>query len=324
MDRLVPILSIFIVLIAGCKNQDQEIKDCNNFQEELEIFLPEITAEFPRVRDMALSPDGMEMMITVESYRQNIAAIIIMNRRAGECWSNPQVAPFSGHYRDIEPHYSQDGQSLFFASNRPLEGDTAVIGDYNLFITEKKSSGWSTDARLLPAVINTENDEFYPSVSQSGNIYFTAQYDGGIGREDIYLCQWNGTTYEKPICLERINSPYYEFNAFVSPDEEYIIYTSYGRPDGMGGGDLYISFHQGNNTWTEGINMGETINSPFLDFCPFVDPKEGILYFTSDRTDIHDFYENRLDIESLKRDFNSPSKGVGRLYTIPFDPEDYR
>ena len=320
-DRRFSYMVLVVMFTLSCRQGT--VNDCVVSKEGIQLFLEDVTAAFPRVRDMAISPDGQEMMFSVESIRQNMAAIVILSKIDG-CWNDPQVAPFSGRNRDIEPHYSQDGETIYFASNRPVSGDTSLVGDYNLLSAKRGEKGWNKETTEVSGLINTSANEYFPSVSSSGNLYFTAAYDSCVGSEDIYVSKWNGSTYEAPICLAGINSTYYEFNAFVDPDEAYMIYTSYGRPNGFGGGDLYISFSLPGGGWTEGINLGAEINSPSLDFCPFVDAEEGILYFTSDRTDVKDYYQDPLDINRLKEEFNSPSKGVGRFYTATFNPEDFK
>jgi len=45
-----------------------------------------------------------------------------------------------------------------------------------------------------------------------------------------------------------INSEYTELDAFVAPDESYIVFTS-NRPGGLGTGDLYVS-RQKDGAWT--------------------------------------------------------------------------
>lgn len=76
-----------------------------------------------------------------------------------------------------------------------------------------------------------------------------------------------------------INTSFSEGDTFVSPDESYLIVTS-RRPGGFGEGDLYISFRDGDGGWSEPVNLGETINSVQLDFCPMVTPDGKYLFFS--------------------------------------------
>ena len=69
--------------------------------------------------------------------------------------------------------------------------------------------------------------------------------------------------------------------SLIAPDESYMVFISFERPDGYGGGDLYISFREDDSTWTEARNLGEAINSEGLDYCPSISPDGTIFFFTT-------------------------------------------
>ncbi|HEY1054385.1 MAG TPA: hypothetical protein VGE24_04595 [Emticicia sp.] len=116
-----------------------------------------------------------------------------------------------------------------------------------------------------------------------------------------------------------INSKTYEFNAFVSPDEDYIIFTSYGRKDDKGRGDLYMSIKDANGKWLPAQNLG-MLNSNRLDYCPYVSPDKKMLFFTSERINIPNAYPgNPAKIDDLYKAFTSPQNGTGDIYWVSFD-----
>lgn len=45
--------------------------------------------------------------------------------------------------------------------------------------------------------VNTDSDEFYPSIAKIGNLYFTAQYKDGVGRG--YFCRLEKWTIRKAL-----------------------------------------------------------------------------------------------------------------------------
>src|SRR5205085_478096 len=156
-----------------------------------------------------------------------VFSTILVRKKKGNNWSSPEVASFSGMFSDLEPAFNHDGSKLFFCSNRPTTGDQKK--DYDIWVMDKSGSGWSTPRNLGPA-INTSADEYYPSVGITGNLYFTAEYtDKAVGKEDIYVSKWVDGAYQASVALDTaVNSKVFEFNAFVSPDEKFIIFTSYG------------------------------------------------------------------------------------------------
>ncbi|MFM7853616.1 MAG: TolB family protein, partial [Flammeovirgaceae bacterium] len=199
-------------------------------------------------RDFALSPDGKEIFFTIASPRSDFQTIVSCKQsKVGE-WSKPEVVSFAGAFSDLEPAFSSDGKTLYFASNRPIEGDTPK--DFDIWRVTREGAGWSKPVNL-GAPINTSEDEFYPSITKSGNLYFTASYKGqGMGREDIYRAVWKENKFQTPQALDSaVNSKVDEFNAFVSPDEDYILFTCFGRRDDAGGGDLYMSVKDAAGKW---------------------------------------------------------------------------
>jgi len=152
-------------------------------------------------------------------------------------------------------------------------------------------------------------------------LFFTATRNNGIGREDIFISKFIDGKYESPTPLPKeINSAFFEFNAYVNPEENLLIFSSFGREDGLGGGDLYISRKDDQGNWTKSKNLGSRINSDKLDYCPFIDWRTRKFYFTSERNSIDD---KRLDkIGQLKQLANRPLNGFGNIYTIGFDTLD--
>jgi hypothetical protein len=171
--------------------------------------------------------------------------------------------------------------------------------------------------------VNTSADEFYPSITRSGNLYFTATYKNGPGREDIYVAKRNATGFETPVALDTmVNSTFYEFNAFVDPDEQFILFTSYGRKDDSGGGDLYLSCKDASGKWTMAVNV-KRINSPQLDYCPYVTPDGKSLIFTSERHSLpRTFIPARATYKSVGELNKATLNATGNLYWVAFAIDD--
>lgn len=265
-------------------------------------------------RDLAISPQGDLRLYTLTTFRSVFSAIVLQSRTLNT-WSEPEIAPFSGQHRDLEPFFSPDGEYLYFASTRPLElGGEA--GPVNMWRVKRRADGWAEPEALGP-VVNREKDDFYPSVAANGNLYFTAAYEDAIGREDIYVARYSRNAYLEPEPLDsNINSVGFEFNAFIDPQERYLLFTAYGREDDMGRGDLYISFASEDGAWTPAQNLGPKVNSAFLDYCPFVSPDESILYFTSERHLLASNYPQRLDLAAMRNLITQPQNGSANIYWL--------
>lgn len=178
--------------------------------------------------------------------------------------------------------------------------------------------GWSKPIHTAD-MINTSKDEFFPSIVNDGSIYFTSSYDYGKGREDIYYAKWKNGKYLKPVSLDSaINSKAFEFNAFVDPSEKFILFSSFGRQDGLGRGDLYISKKVKNGNWQQAVNLGNSINSTALDYCPFVSNDGRVFYFTSNKSDIVGL-SKPVEYTALKSVLNGVFNGYDNIYYIDFE-----
>ena len=267
-------------------------------------------------RDMAISPDGSEMFYTVYLQSSSFHTMIYRKRDKSGNWSFPKVASFSGKYSDMEPAFSADGLKLFFSSNRPHSSSKS---NFDIWYVEKKNGEWG-NSQNVGAPVNTAEDEYFPSVAANGNLYFTAAYKRGLGKEDIYIAQQYNGEYLEPHPLDSaVNSPLYEFNAFVTPDEKYILFTSYGRKDDKGRGDLYMCSKDEKGNWLPARNLS-LINSERLDYSPFISFDRKTLFFTSERHSIPESFPAKpVTYDQLKKLFQQIQNGTGNIYMVSWD-----
>lgn len=274
-------------------------------------FLEHIVSQFPNVRDIAITEN--EAVFSAQSVMGDISSLVYIRKLDGY-WSKPEVAIFSGQFFDIEPFFSEDGLTLYFVSNRPLESTSTEVKDFDIWYVARTSldGEWSTP-KNIGAPINTKMDEFYPVITKSKNLYFTLDNPNLNQKDDIYVSKFMNGMYLEPERLDdSINSNGYEFNAYVSPDESFMIYTCYDRADGNGSGDFYISYRS-DKGWTQAKNMGADINSDKMDYCPFVNINMNTLYFTSKRL-ITPNLKSSVNLDGLKTLFNAYENGSSRLY----------
>ena len=97
----------------------------------------------------------------------------------------------------------------------------------------------------------------------------------------IYRAIQNSNGYEIPELLPKeINSKFFDWTPYISPDETYLIFSS-NRPSSRDNyGDLYISFKDNDNNWSEPINMGNKINTNKQERFPKISENGQILFFT--------------------------------------------
>lgn len=278
-------------------------------------FQPELFSQFPNVRDITMSADGAEMYFSAQSLLGETSTIIQVRKENGK-WGEPTIASFSGKWKDLEPFLAPDGLRLYFVSERPLEAESAQAKDYDIWYAERKSKSaeWGTP-KNIGSPINTEKNEFYPAITASGNLYFCTDGPESKGKDDLFVSEFKDGTYTKPVSLSTaVNSEGYEFNAYISPDESIMLYSCYARKDGFGSSDLYISKRNADGTWSDAKNLGEEINCNQRDFCPHYDAANGLLYFTSRRTNVRTDKHEFKSVEELKSELNQTVNGMSRIY----------
>lgn len=280
------------------------------FSQEVELVNDALNA-FQNVRDFCISAENKEAYFTIQSPNQEISQIVCVKNGN---WQKPELVSFCDEYSYLEPFLSHDGKKLYFASNRPKNDSIKTKNDYDIWFVERDNpkNKWSEPINLGKNV-NSENDEFYPTLTANNNLYFTMDSKSGLGKDDIYYCVFNGKEYSKPVILNsNINSEGYEFNAFISTDETFLIYTKYNAKDGLGSGDLYLSKKDDKGEWMVGENMGNIINTKYMEYCPFYDDKTQTLYFTSRRSSLNPKKFKNLD--DFQKYISEGENGLSRIY----------
>lgn len=240
-----------------------------------EVFAPGIVSTSLDELNSVFSPDGLEFYFCVRN--MGASSLFVMKCAKG-VWSRPEPLPFAGPYNDIDVSLSPDGRQLFFCSNRPVPGQAGPKEDYDIWMCKRQGETWGSPVHL-GAAVNSARDDFFPVATKSKSLYFNSQR-AGPGTNDIYICRWVDGTYAPAEKLgPEINTAAREFDAFVAPDESFIIFSS-ERPEDDRFGDLYISFKTPGGAWAPAKNMGKGINSLGPEFGTSLSPDGKYLFFT--------------------------------------------
>lgn len=274
--------------------------------------------QFYNVRDFCISNNGNEAYFTIQSPSGEISQIATL-KKEGNKWLEPELLPFCDEFMYLEPFLTPDQNRLFFVSDRPLDGAFKQKKDFDIWYVDRdtKNNGWS-QPKNIGAPANSSLDEFYPTVSSTNNLYFTMASPKGLGKDDIYFCEWKQDKYQEPVLLNKnINSDGYEFNAFISKAEDFLLFTKYNAKDGQGSGDLYISKKDKNNNWSKAKNIGSPINTKYMEYCPFYDEENQKLYFTSKRKNIKpQEFKTVLDFKNYIKESKN---GLSKIYVTKLD-----
>lgn len=262
--------------------------------------------------DATFTADGTTLYFTKSHAGQRLGVIVVSQFRDGR-WSEPKVASFSGRFTDYDPFITPDGEHLFFASNRPLTG--SIKKDFDIWVVDKTTQGWS-EPRSIGEPIDTPRDEFYPTVALDGTLYFSATRKEGLGGSDIYRAARRDGRYETPENLgPGVNTSATEVDSYVSPDQSFVVFAGFGRPDDLGNGDLYIS-ERVNGVWAPARHLGAGINSSAREYCPGASPDGKYFFFTSFRGFGDRVPDRPWTFLDLQSGLKSVLNGFGNIYQI--------
>ncbi|MFA6951415.1 MAG: hypothetical protein WCQ70_12090 [Lentimicrobiaceae bacterium] len=277
------------------------------------LFAPGVISSGLNDRDFAITPDGNEIFFCREAGNFTYTTIFHTQRVNG-IWTSPEVFEYCTNpdYKYVEPHLSPDGNKLYFISTMPF--DSFSMGNEDIWVSQKTDSKWG-QPKNLGSPVNTKSKEFFPSVTNTGTIYFT-HYDSVDNDEYIYRSRLLNGVYQQPEKLgPNVNTGSSRYNAFVAVDESYIIIPAYGMPDSYGGTDYYISFRDSLDNWSQPINMGPKINtSNPKEWSATISTDGKYLFFMSARLGSHKL--DKLTTESLQNFFNAPQNGNTDIYWI--------
>lgn len=200
-------------------------------------------------------------------------------------WTEPSGLLPKEQFSYNDPFLSNDESKLYFISKRSQDGREET-DHHDIWYVERNVNGWSEPVNAGP-VINSDKNEYYISFVRNGSLYFSSNVKETRRNDfDIYCSIYNNGIFQSPVALsDAVNTTAYEADVFVDPDEDYIIFCA-SRREGLGQGDLYISFKNGDGTWSESKNMGSLINTPGHELCPFV-TKDGKYFFYTSNEDIY-------------------------------------
>ncbi len=128
--------------------------------------------------------------------------------------------------------------------------------------------------------INTSMPESLPSLTADGN---TLVFTRIVNRqEDFYLSRkLPDGNWSKALPMTDINTPFNEGAQSISADGRSLVFNACNLPEGLGSCDLYISYWV-NGRWSRPNNLGDPVNSKYLERQPTLSADGSLIIFSSD------------------------------------------
>jgi len=175
------------------------------------------------------------------------------------------------HTRRYNVVVSSDQSTMAFMGKNPFYNSVEV--------SKKQPNGtWGVPVNITPSIVSDGNMDVV-ALSPDGKTMLLAvsdEFDSNIYTSTYENNRWNpAVTIGKPI-----NSRYFESYATFSHDGKSIYFTS-NREESLGGMDIFKSILLPDNSWSEPVNAGPTINTVLNEESPFLSPDGTRLYFSS-------------------------------------------
>ncbi len=187
--------------------------------------------------NLGFSPDGKTLYIYSD---EGNGDIYYTNLLSEDTWSPPVGLSEninSTGYNEKSVSQSSDGNTLFFASNRP-----GGKGGFDIYTSTKNKKGEWGPSKNLGDVINTEMDEDGPFIQFDGKtLYFSSTGHDGMGGFDIYKSVYDSASsvWSTPENLGYpLNSPDDDIYFVMTKDGKTGYYASV-RDDSKGYNDIY-------------------------------------------------------------------------------------
>ncbi|MBP8822976.1 MAG: PD40 domain-containing protein [Flavobacteriales bacterium] len=229
-------------------------------------------------RGREVSDDVTARQLATAQYAMALTAspIHMRVRNLGAAINSPQ--------HDYCPLITADGSILYFTSRRPgsMGGLKDGSGQYyeDIYTATCQDGIWNR-AVNIQGPVNTAMQDATVGLSPDGNemVIYRASEDMPMG--DLYITQRSQGRWSEPERMtDKINSKAHEPSATVAPDGTEIYFTS-DRPGGFGGRDLYRIRRLPNGQWSEPLNLGAKVNTPFDEDAPFLHSDGTTLFFSS-------------------------------------------
>jgi len=187
---------------------------------------------------------------------------------------------------EYHPSITGDSKELLFTVRHPRTPQTICKHckeEEDIFSSLQQFGIWQPRIRLEKPV-NSDNNDGAQCISPDGKyLFFTICNDkAGHGSCDIYWSKREGNVWSEPKnCGAKVNTRYWESQPSLAADGKTLYFAS-NRTGGQGGMDIWKTEMVSEGVFTDPVNLGATINTPYDELSPFIHFDQKTLYFSSD------------------------------------------
>lgn len=190
-------------------------------------------------------------------------------------------------YPEYSPVISLDGTALYFTSRRQWSDQSTddfrdpMLNQFpeDIYVSYHELDDNFSAPTRLPFCQGKLNEATVTVSADERKIY---TYEDRTGSGDIYFSDFRNNAFQALTKLgyKDLNTKYWETHCTVTPDGQQMYFVS-DRPGGLGGRDIYRTVKLPNGNWSDPVNCGPTINTPYDEDSPFIAVDNKTLYFSS-------------------------------------------
>ena len=216
--------------------------------------------------------------------------------------SNGYKSPISNIINSSDNEYcpiyiSGKDTKLFFTFKRKDNVNTSrkFQSDEDIYVSNFDPKKWKWDKpEPVSDKINTKNPEAILSINNTfDKMVIRGNYRNQLGRGDMYIVNIQDEKQKKPVHINSpVNTDAYDSFGILVENDRFIIFSSDRNSSHLkgdlyhgqywGNQDLFVSEQVGDNEWSEPVNLGQVINTPYSEVSPYLSDDGLTLYFSSD------------------------------------------
>jgi outer membrane protein OmpA-like peptidoglycan-associated protein/tetratricopeptide (TPR) repeat protein len=172
--------------------------------------------------------------MTRDQEKINYLQIYEAEFKSGE-WEELLPLPFNADtFSTGHPSLTPDGKRMYFASDRP-----GGYGGTDIYYVDRDSSGNWTEPVNCGRNVNTEGEEMFPFIHESGTLFFASDGFAGLGGLDLFMAEPAGHDFASPVNLGYpVNTNMDDFSLIINK-QMMKGYLSSNRESGTGDDDIY-------------------------------------------------------------------------------------
>jgi len=263
-------------------------------QETPSLFAPGTISTSAHEGPFAFTPDGRTVYFVRYAASMARPGFFISRLEDGR-WSDPQPAAMPDGIAPGPLCFSPDARRLFF-THLPDSANRS-----RLWVADRVGGGWDTPRPVGGALEEWDGDQLSPSVTSDATLYFVSNRNRDSGGWDVYRSVLRDGVYQEPELIgarrfRGVSTVHPETSVTVALDGSFLVFSTVGAPNGLGGSDLYLAaLPASERERTRVTNLGRLVNGRGDEIDPRLSADGRRLYFGRSG----DIYE--VDFEQLRR-----------------------